>query len=557
MSGSVLLLHLAGAVALLLWATRMVRTGVERAFGAALRRIARRTMGGALPSAMIGFAMALALQSSAAVALLVSAFANATVIAPVSALAAVLGADLGSALLVKVLSFDLSLLVPLSLLFGTVCFLSSEQRVWRQTGRIFVGVGLMLLALRLIGDASLPLKDGALMALATRYLAADPVIAFALAAVFAWLVHSSVATVLVIVALATQSLLPAQLAVVLVLGANLGSALIPVVLTRGGSVIGRSAPIANLLLRGTMAVIVCIAVSYFEPAWSTLGNHAGAQTVHFHLLFNAGVLLLGLLLLRPTHRFATGIAAKLQPTPEMEPLGLSPEQMVDDSTAAVPRLALASATREVLRMGEMVETMLRRIIELYEGADKLAIQQLRELDDRVDDSHANLKLFLAKVSAGSLNEEEAMRCQELIAASIRIEQVGDIVVRNMLVHVNKKQQRQLEFSDEGWREITELHASVVANAQLALNVLLSRDRETAIELIRENDRLRALEGESARLHMERLRERTASSIETSSIHLDTVRDLRLINSLLTFIAYPVLKEHGLLLDSRLSERPVA
>ena len=195
--------------------------------------------------------------------------------------------------------------------------------------------------------------------------------------------------------------------------------------------------------------------------------------------------------------------------------------------------------------------MLKRVFELYEAADADKIKALAALDDRVDRRHAAIKLYLAKVTIRQLSEAEALRCQELIGACVKLEQVGDIIVRNMLAHVQKKFDRGLEFTDEGWRELAAFHASVMANARLAFNVLISRDPATALLLVREKDRLRDLEKQTSQSHFVRLRDGTAKSVETSSIHLDTIRDLKQINSLLASMAYPVLEERGLLTGSRL------
>ncbi|MDQ2705755.1 MAG: Na/Pi cotransporter family protein, partial [Pseudomonadota bacterium] len=217
-----------------------------------------------------------------------------------------------------------------------------------------------------------------------------------------------------------------------------------------------------------------------------------------------------------------------------------------------PPQALANATREVVGVCETIEIMLKRIMELYEAADDDKIKALAALDDRVDRKHAAIKLYLAKATQRELTEDEARRCQELIGACVKLEQVGDIIVRNMLVHVRKKLDRGLQFTPEGWHELTSFHASVLANARLAFNVLVSRDPATARQLVEEKDRLRDFEKETSKSHFGRLREGTARSVETSSIHLDTIRDLKQINSLLASMAYPVLEEQGLLRGSRLA-----
>jgi phosphate:Na+ symporter len=171
----------------------------------------------------------------------------------------------------------------------------------------------------------------------------------------------------------------------------------------------------------------------------------------------------------------------------------------------------------------------------------------------VDRRHSAIKLYLAKATAHNVTEAEAMRCQELVAACVNLEQVGDIIVRNMLLHIQKKRDRNLEFTDEGWQELVRLHACVLANAKLAFNVIVNRDIETARQLVEEKDNLRAREKAASQRHFERLRSGSALSIESSTIHLDTIRDLKDINSLLASLAYPVLEEHGLLRGSRLKK----
>ncbi len=553
MSGILVLLNLAGAVALLLWATRMVRTGVERAYGGVLRDRLAPALKNPFLAVFSGTLLAVALQSATAVTLLVSSFSGAGVVGGTAGLLAVLGADLGSSLVVKLLSFNLSILVPLCILSGTVMFLSTERRDWRQLGRILVGVGLLILSLRLIGEASEPLRESRLLPVIVNYLSGDPATAFLLAGIMAWLFHSSVASILLVATLAGRGLVPAELGVILVLGANLGAGMIAVLLSRGAVPAARVVPIGNLIMRGAGALLAAAAVAVVEPDLMLLGATPAEQVVHAHIVFNVALVLVGLVLAPLASRLAARIANLATGTATDENTTAAPIELsaLDETALATPGQALANATREVVRLCETVEIMLSEVIELYRHPSQARIDRLSALDDRVDRWHAAIKLYLARISARPLSEAEAIRCQELIGACVKLEQVGDIVVRNMLVHVQKKMDRKLEFTEDGWRELTAFHASVLANARLAFNVLISRDRETALQLVQEKDRLRDRERLSTQGHFERLSTGTAKSVETSSIHLDTIRDLKQINSLLASIAYPVLEEHGLLRGSRL------
>lgn len=552
-SGTLVLINLAGAVALLLWATRMVRTGVERAYGGVLRHRLGPALRNPVLAVTAGALLAIALQSATAVSLLVGSFAGAGAVSATAGLLAVLGADLGSSLVVKLLSFDLSLLVPVCLLAGTTIFLSTERRDWRQLGRIIVGIGLLILSLRLIGEASEPLRESRLLPVVVNYLSGDPATAFLLAAIMTWLFHSSVAAILLVAALAARGLVPPELGIVLVLGANLGAGAVAAVLSRSAIPAARVVPLGNLLLRGSGAVLAVAAFAIVRPDTGLLGAAPHEQIIHAHILFNVLLVIVGLPLAPLASRLSARMVAAANPQPAPDPNAPAELSALSEAALDTPSQALANATREVVRICETVEIMLAEIIELYRHADQARIDRLTGLDDRVDRWHAAIKLYLARLTSRQLSEAEALRCQELIGACVKLEQVGDIVVRNMVVHVQKKMDRKLEFTEDGWRELTDFHASVLASARLAFNVLVSRDRETALELVREKDRLRDREKLSTQGHFERLRDGSAKSVETSSIHLDTIRDLKQINSLLASIAYPVLEEQGMLRGSRLKK----
>ncbi|MBV2143976.1 Na/Pi cotransporter family protein [Falsochrobactrum sp. TDYN1] len=552
MNGSLVLLHLAGAVALLLWATRMVRTGVERAYGDRLRRRLRNQMQNPLLAIAFGLFLAIALQSSTAVTLLVGSFVGSGFVSGVVGLMAVRGGELGSALVVKILSYDLTLLVPICLVAGTTIFMTTERRDWRQIGRVLIGVGLLILSLEMTGQATEPLRQSALLPVIVDYLSGDPVTAYLLAALMTWLFHSSIAAVILLTTFASRGLIQPELAVVMVLGVNLGSSIIAPILTRNAPPETRVVPLGNLLMRGVGSLIILILLETFHPPVAFLGSDPVTQVVNAHILFNAIVMIAGIplsrLVLRTTEALVHLNANKNAPA---QPIDLEEYSALDTGVLDRPSQALANATREVIGVCDTIDVMLRRIIELYEKPDQQHIDELAALDDRVDNKHAAIKLYLSRLATHELNDFESLRMQELMGACIKLEQVGDIIVRNMLVHVQKKMDHQLEFTDDGWEELSHFHAMVLANAHMAFNVVVSRDGRTARQLVQEKDRLRELEKQTSLRHFSRLREGTTRSIETSAIHLDTIRDLKQINSLLASMAYPVLEEQGLLGETRL------
>lgn len=548
------LLNLAAAVMLLLWAVRMVRTGMERAFGAALRDSLRRAGGGLAGMSAVGAAMAVLLQSATAVGVLAAGFVAGGMLPVAAGLAALLGADLGSALVVRVLALDLSALIPVLLLVGALLFLKSERRKLRQYGRITLGIGFILLSLSMIGQATEPLRAGETLPAVIRYLQGDPLTAFVVVAALTWAMHSSVAMVLLLAMLAQGGVLPMAAAVPMLLGANFGAGLIAVWLTRGMTAPARRVPLGNLILRGALAVLALAGWWALHPDLGWLGSRPEVQLVHAHVLFNAVLLVLALPLIPAVAR----LCAALLPEP-VDPQAAQRARLsaLDRSVMDRPALALASAKRELLAMGEAVIEMFAPVGDVLSDPSPERIAALREKGAEISARHNDIKLYLAEVNRNDLSPEDERRSAELTDFAINLEQACTTVARSLLPLAEEKRRRDLRFSDPGWADIRTLHARVRANMQLALNVLISGDVHSARELMREKERMRQLERESLDRHLRRLSEGNPDSLATSQMHVQTVRALKEINSLLVTVTHPILAEQGMMLESRLAPGDLA
>jgi phosphate:Na+ symporter len=547
MSGIVVFINLAGAVALLLWATRMVRTGIERAYGNLLKERLRLAISNRFSAAVGGFFFAIVLQSATAVALIVSSFVAGGYVSTGIGVATLLGADLGSAFVVRILRYDLALLIPVLLLMGTIAFRASEQRNWRQAGRILFGLGLLLLSLRLIGEASDPLRSSEILPLVFNYLSRDWITAFLLSALLAWAFHSSVATILLFASLADRDLLPPALIIPLVLGANFGAAVIGAILTKNAEAAARIVPLGNVVIRGfgTLAALALQFAVSLDPL--LFAARLGDAVVMIHLAINAAVLIFGLPFSGIVARALEAVLAK----PTAETVVPSRLSVLNPADLTNPRQAISNATREVLTVCEKTEIMLNWIIELYETWDPKKMQAIEALDDEIDEIHRDIKFYLARISQTALDEASAAQCQSLLGTTIKIEQAADIISQNMLNRVRKKHDRNTTFSPEGWSELTAMHNEVVKNARLAFNLLVNRDVEHARQLVARKEAVRNLVRISEEQHLQRLRDGNAASFESSSLHIDTMRDLKEINSLFASIGYPLLEDEGMLRRSRL------
>ncbi len=541
------LLHVAGAAALLIWAVRLVRTGVERGWSVPLRRWLRKGDDNRIMAALSGMIAALALQSSTAVAILTTSFVTAGTLTAAAGLAILLGADVGSALVAQVLLARADWVMPVLMVLGVGLFLRARRREGRMAGRVLIGVALIFVSLSLIRDATDPLRQSAAVGTAMGYLGKDALTAFALGALFAWLVQSSVAAVLLFVTLAAQSVLPLSAAAAMVLGANLGGSLIAYVLTLGADQPARRIVIANLALRGGGAALALFFLQRGAAPLELLGSTPPRQVINLHLAVNLALMLVALPLTVPVLR----LVDRLAPDPATSP-ALKRVSALDPAALRDPDRALACVMRELLQMGEAVESMLRSVIGLYADWEEDAAEAIRKKEREVDRIHINTKLYLAKLQRDHSGDEVASRALELADMAVNLESAGNVISDTMLSLAQRLNRGGVAFSDKGLEEIRDFHDRVLSNAQGALNLLVTSSPDAARALVEEKDTVRDVEQGLQRAHLARLQQGLSESIETSNLHQETLRALKQVNSAFTMLAYPILSETGDLLASRLS-----
>lgn len=540
------IVNLAGAVALLLWSVRLIRTGIERAFAAPLRQLMRHASSSRLTAAAAGAGAAIMLQSSTAVAMLTAGFAQTGTLAIVAGIAMILGADLGSAIAAQILLLPVQAIVPALLVLGVGLFLRSKGHRARQAGRILVGLALVLVSLSMIRDAALPLQQSDLVNAVIQRLASDPVSGFVLAAAVTYAMHSSIAAVLMFVTFAMHGLLPASAAATMVLGANFGGAMIPVALTWYGDRRARQIMISNLILRGGGSILVLLAIQIWPDVLDRLGSTTARQTINLHLAFNLAVAVTALPFLGPVARLAGLVLKPDSGEAENRPSALDPDMLSN------PQQALTNAQREVLRMAEDVHNMLLPVLGLFQTWDAPAAERISGRENQIDRMHYEIKLYLSRLQDSQLTPDQRQRSMSIATTANHLEDAGDQIAGNLVPLARKMHQQGLSFSAEGLRELTDFHDRVLSNAKLSLNVMMTADIEDARQLIEEKDRMRAAERDLQNAHLARLRDKNRAAVETTNQHQEAIRALKQINTDFTYVAYPIVEGAGDLLQSRLA-----
>ncbi len=542
------IISVSGAVALLIWAVRLVRTGVERGFKTQLRQWLRQSGRNRLYAAGSGLGAAVLLQSSTAVAVLVSNFLSKGGLSVTAGLAILLGADVGSALVSQILLVQQDFLIPLLLLIGVTLFLRNANSNLSQVGRILIGLSLILVSLNMIRLATGPMVVNPSTSVIMGYLGRDLFTAFLIGASFAWMVHSSVAAVLLCVTLAGQSILPPLAAAAMVLGANLGGSFIAYVLTWSAPVSSRQMVVANLLLRGCFAVIVAFCVSTIPNILPYLGADPAQQIINLHLVFNLVLVIVALPLVYPVTNLIQFIVTENANVNDT----FGSVSALDPTAINRPSRGLDCAARELLIMGQKIERMLIEVEILYRDWSTISATAITKQNKEIKDMHHKVKLYLAKLGQTGLEKDFARRSMELALISTGLDAASDTIARTILKLAKRLNTQGVKFSDEGRKEINRFWDRTLGNVQLALNVMMTQNPGEARELIAAKEKVARVEQKLQRLHLGRLRKGLFDSIESSNIHQETLRALKQINASFAMVGYPILAKSGDLLKSRLA-----
>ncbi|BEP92997.1 Na/Pi cotransporter family protein [Acidovorax sp. sif1233] len=541
------LLNLLAAVSLLIWGTHLVRTGILRVFGANLRQLIAHSVSNRFTAVLSGIGVTAVVQSSTATALIVSSFVGQGLVGLPAALAVMLGADVGTSVMAVVFSMDLSWLSPLFIFAGVVLFISRKDTAAGRVGRVLIGLGLMLLALRLITESTTVLTQSPTVRTLLSALTSDLLLEIFTGSVLAIVAYSSLATVLLTAALAGSGGIPPDVALGLVLGANLGSGVLAVLTTLKADVQTRQVPLGNLIFKIIGVVIMTPLTGLWLQHVRPYVPEIATLVVLFHLAFNmvVGIICIGL-----TGTVARAVQRLLPQEKTQAAAGTRPQHL-DPSALATPSLAISCAAREALHQADVVESMLLGLHKVIRTDDLKLAQDLRKLDDEVDGLYSAIKYYMTKISREALDEREGRRWADIISFTINMEQIGDIIERVLIDIEDKKIKKGRQFSEAGMEEINELHARLIDNLRLAMSVFLNGSVRDAQKLLEEKARFRDLEHAYSATHLARLSDNTVQSIETSSLHIDLISELKRINSLLCSVAYPILESAGALAPSRL------
>jgi len=537
MSGTTLLINLAGAITLLLWGSHMIAAALQRGFGTPLRNWMGRHLTNRFTALLSGIGITGILQSSTAVSMMATSFTAAGTLSLAPALAVMLGANIGSTLVVQVMSFNTEIAIPLLLLIGFVVFKLRDHSNFESVGCALIGLGLMLLALHLLGGALAEIEVTPVFHAVMQGLEGDIFIALLVAALLTLICHSSVAIVLLIASLATTGAMTPATAMVLVLGANIGNALPPIL--NAGSGVARRLPIGNLIIR----LSGCAPTLLLLPLLTDYVQESGLSTpqlvVWFHTAFSA---VLALLFIGLTPQMAH-ILERIFPEKE-QPDDPGMPMYLDAAGLEVAYIGLSNSVRESLRAADMLTTMLDRLLILFVTQEKQATEDIRQLDQSVDLLSAAVRAYLADIGQDGLNDADADRAQEILMFIINVEHAGDILSSNLAQLATRRARRGEVFSYFELHNIRLFHEEILTSLRLGIAAFMREDLSAAYELVQRKETVRQLEAAASREHFKKLREDKNAWAESGDIFQRVLRDYRRVHHHIAAVAYPVIERLG-------------
>jgi phosphate:Na+ symporter len=526
----------------------MAQTGVQRALGARLRSILGAALGNRFKAFLAGMGVTALLQSSTATGLMVGGFVGDRLVGLAPALAVMLGANVGTTLVVQLLSFNAFALAPILVLAGVLLFQRGRPG-WREFGRVLIGLGLILIALHQFVDLLGPATAAPLARAVLHGLSSHIVFNVLIAATLAWAAHSSVAVILLSMSFAAHGIIPTETAFALVLGANLGAAINPVLeIAAGADRAARRLPIGNLINR-TAGVLAVLAVFPYVRLLAAIEPSPARAVADFHTAFN---LLLAVLFFPWVKTYAKLlerlIPAGATAADPAAPLYLEPHAQ------ETPPVALGAAAREALRMADVLEVMLRGARSAFEKTDRREIGDIQQTDDILDKLNRAIKAYVSSLDPGALSDSDQARIDQILTFVTNIEQAGDAIDKGLLGLIAKRLKRDLTLSADAQAGILDMLDRLTGNLRTAAALFISGDERGARLLVREKEAFRQIEAAATARHFAQLRAGDGNLVETSALYLDALRDLKRINThLVESAAYPILQAAGDLLPSRLRE----
>ncbi len=525
-----------GGIALLLYGIRLAGEGFQKAAGGRLRSLLASLTKNKYTSMGVGALITAILQSGSAATVMLIGFVSSGLMNLNQTIGVILGADIGTTVTIQLLAFRIYNFALLFVALGVILKFLGKRSIVQDIGQGILGFAFIFFAIKIMSQSMGTFKHSIYLKSFITYAATSPALGIILSALLTAFVHSGTAVIGMVIALSLQHLVSMDVAIPIILGANIGNGAPALIASIGANVEAKQVAVAHILFKVLGVVLLYPFIGEFQRLVEFSASDMPRQIANAHTFFNVGI---AMLFLPFADHFANFVRKIVPERAGEERFG---PKYLDPHVLDTPSLALGQATREALRMAEIVRWMLQESMKAFIKNDRDLIYRIEQRDDEVDLLDKEIKMYLTHIAQSTLSKEESKREFELIAFTSNMENIGDIIDKNLMELAKKKIASGVYFSEEGLKEIIDFHQKVLENFDLSISAFVNRDKAIAQKVLRHKVHLGELEKELRQAHINRLHRGLKESIDTSAIHLDVLSNLKRINSHITNIAYPVLEE---------------
>lgn len=526
---------LAGGVAILLHGLQLAGSGLQDLAGKGLRSLISSVTRNKILATGFGAFLSAVMQSSSATTILLVGLTRAGLISLSQAIPIILGADIGTTLTVQLIAFEIHRLSPLIIAAGFLIQAMAKRKKAKSAGISILGFGFIFLALDMLTQGMRPIQSQPWVQEMLRSVEDAPLIGIVVAAAITALLHSSAATLGIALAMGGEGLLTLKGALPIILGANIGTSAPAWFASFGASVEARRVAMAHVLSKLIGALLIYPFLSPFASWITETASTLPRQIANAHTFFNLG---LAALFLPLTDPLARGISWLVSPPPPHE--DPAKPKYLDPQLLGTPSFALEQAAREALRMAGFVQGMFKQVPRIFTENDESLLEEIERQEEMVDHLNREIKLYLTRLSQNALTDEESDREIAILDLTKDLENIGDIIDKNLIELARKRIYSGRRFSGVGLRELIDFHKLISDDLDMAINAFERQDLEMAEQVIKEKNRIRQRERELSASHIRRLHEGISETIDSSSIHLDILTNLKRITSHITSIAHSVI-----------------
>ncbi len=532
------ILIIAGGVALILFGVRYLRKGLDRLFGNTLGSWMKRLANRRIKAFFTGLGVSLMTPSSTTMSILAVNTVQAGHLSSRQMLAIMLGADIGLTMPVLLIALRVEQSAPVLILIGVLMFQFTRAVRTRGIGQVILGLGLIFMAIATIKSGAAAIEPEGDLRELLRIAQGHQFGLALIAAVIAIALQSSTATIGLVMGLIAMGMIQLPLALAVVAGANVGIG-VTTLLVGWSQRQSRRLALGNLVAKITVAVLILLALPVVMWMLNALPGGAERQIAYAHAGFNILMAVIFLPLIGPLNR----LTDRLVPAPPLgEPEKFGPRYI---NAGRIESLALATgqSMREIMRVAEIVRSMLNDLWRALRTNDQALAAAVSERDDQVVLLDNEIKRYLTRLSSLEGEQDDFGEQMRQLRYLNELETIGDVIDKNLSELVVKKVRQNIDFSTEGWGELDDFYHKVVENMLIAETAFATRDRMLAQQLIRHKEKLNDYERELRDRHFARLKAGLTQSHESSAVHLDILTHLKRINSSVTHVAYAILQDN--------------